>query len=289
MLKLGTNRSVLAPKYPAPAETATPVIVSGNSGVDRIFFGDGLQKMFQAVRGVLPGRIGVSSIPGSPWKYRWDDPDAPDAPTAYPDAKLNIGEFDVLHLTNYSGAFNPGANINEDVSYGRKWINHAWANGRGGLGAETLLWSTWATSSGDVVAASQSRIAAYELIQDQSIAACPPGQKIPRVIPGSLVWLRFYRDTVAGTAPSATFYQDLFLPNDNFHQSNNGEYVNMLMFLAGVFGIDPKLCPRQGFGKDVNNVARVPPTEAEVTYIRHVVKDVLAAYPRSGIDTSGWS
>ena len=272
MLTLGTNRTYLSPKFRTPTPAASPLVVSGNSGIDRIFFYDGVDIFLEATTGISDPPIEVSCIPGSSWSYRWDNDTT---------AKTQMALYDVLHSTNGSGWANAGGVYANEFAIALTWAQHAWENGRGGLGAETVWWATWARQDGDVGADYQQRFKAWPELMDYCNAQMPFGQKPTRIIPGSWIWHRIWEDQANALTPTATFYDDLFAVGDPFHQSDVGEYLNTIVNLSCLYGIDPLTFP-------TSIPSRTPPTETERLYMCAVIKSIVSNFPRAGVDTSGW-
>lgn len=111
------------------------VIQSGHSLTDPI--PDPLQAMIRA-GGWRGDTVALSTIPGSPMDWRWNNPPG----YGLPDARHAIGDYDVLVLTERVSV-NGTIQWHNSLDQALIWFNHASSNGKGGKGAETVLYATW--------------------------------------------------------------------------------------------------------------------------------------------------
>jgi hypothetical protein len=225
------------------------VALSGHSLTDAVEWP--LKAMVQAVGGPPDGEsIDRSTTPGSTMKYRWQ----PDSPMDI-DAKLGMAKYDTLVLTERVPV-RSAIMWEETEKYALLWFEHAWKNGNGGRGAETILYASWiGVSSG-------------------------PGNEDPndmpdeRQIPWPLIFAAIYDAMVAGTAPGITALSDLF--EDDIHPNRKGAYPIALAHFAVIYGRDPRSIPimrgEEGW-----------PSREQQEWMQTVVWDVLSAFPDSGL------
>lgn len=270
--------------YRTPCPLNTPIIHSGNSLTDGIFQGGsephyGINYMLNQYAGSTVGANAKSTIPGSKLNYRWEQP------TDAPDARLNIDDYAVLCITDLYSVLEADAWAGGQESLPGEtylWVDHAWTNGNSGAGAETFLWCTHvATDDADQEASYQKNFEIWAAIQDYCNSRKPAGQKPVRLIPGSWLWHKFFTDQQNGLTPTATWYDDLFV--DPIHQNDLSHYLQTVLHIACLYGIDPSSLPASIPGLDP------APTTADLAYIRQSIKQVVRAVKRSGVDTSGWT
>lgn len=238
------------------AETAperslsTRVIQSGHSLTDPI--PSVLEKFIRASDG-LHMVIGRSTIPGSPMEVRWKD--APDP--SLPNARTQIGDYEILVLTERVPLSNtlPWHNSPEEAL---RWFDHAWKNGNGGKGAETILYATWIDiDSGPDFANPYNDpeghipfrdrlslefvrwIQILDFVNAERAAGSPP----MRLIPATLVMAAAYDDIAAGTAPHLSDFSQLFA--DTIHVNDAGAYLVSLAHFMVIYGRDPRELPEK--------------------------------------------
>lgn len=227
--------------------------------------------------------IKFSNIPGSPMRWRWDNA------TAYPDAKLNIDEFELLVITEAVPLL-----VNEDyfrddtLHYLDQWVAHAWAKGNGGKGAEVMLYSSWIWwrhSDGvpdydhEADVPFRERLdrdgARWERMQDNANANRPEGMPPIYMIPGHRLMMRLYDDIAAGRAPGLTSIGDVFM--DDIHLNGLGQYAITCLVYAVIYQRDPKELP---------NRLAVPDdtlTPEQARYFKEIAWDVARSYRRTGV------
>jgi hypothetical protein len=259
------------------------VALSGHSLTDAVEWP--LKAMVQAVGGPPDGEsIDRSTTPGSTMKYRWQ----PDSPMDI-DAKLGMAKYDTLVLTERVPV-RSAIMWEETEKYALLWFEHAWKNGNGGRGAETILYASWiGVSSGpgneDPNDMPDERQIPFrerlelEMGSWQEVAGLvnrkrPEGSPAMRVIPGPLIFAAIYDAMVAGTAPGITALSDLF--EDDIHPNRKGAYPIALAHFAVIYGRDPRSIPimrgEEGW-----------PSREQQEWMQTVVWDVLSAFPDSGL------
>ena len=276
-----------ASQHPDANRLASPlaakVIHSGNSGTDPIFTGgvggkSGIRTSIEQVAGADVSGHAKSTIPGSPMRYRWENA------TAYPDARLNIGEFEILVITANSGdtsisAYPPTRDGLPAEAF--VWVDHAWRNGNSGAGAEVFFWCPWARLDGLGLTEEYDHILSlWALMQDYANARLMSGRKPVRVIPGAWLWRQFWMDQQAGVAPTPTWHHDLF--TDAFHQNSKSAYIQTILHIACIHGVDPRSLPTSIAGMDA-----LSPQEYD--YVMARMKQVVGSVKRAGVDASAWS
>ena len=274
--------------HPGFARTPSPlgakIVHSGNSLTDCIFVGGtwpdvGINNLVKQYSPDSTPLNYKSTIPGSSMAYRWAA-----SAEATPDAKATMGDYDVLVITDNSGNFNTNsypptqAQIPADALL---WADLAWTIGRGGLGAEVMLWCPWArTDVANIPAQYEVRFTLWPQIQDYCNSNLPAGRKKINLIPGAWLWYEFYKDQQAGTAPTLTWYDDLYV--DEVHPTDAGRYISAALHMACIYGIDPTLIP-----PSLPGVTAL--TSPQLAYVRAKIKQVVTAVKRSGVDTSTWA
>jgi hypothetical protein len=237
------------------------------------FGSQGVKNLVDAYNGSAVTVWGKSTTPGSPMSFRWANP------TAAPDARLDIDDYSVLIITDIYTAFlttsfpPTQAALPADFN---QWAQHAWTAGRGGLGAETLLWSTWIPQdSVNYEAEWQRNLLLWAQMQDYANARRPNGQKPVRLIPGTGVFYKIWQDR-------PDFYDSLYSDNIHFYEDTPGPYIVNLLVASCVYGIDPSLLPASIPGMGALSAP-------DLAYVRGVIRDVVRATPRSGVNTSTWA
>ena len=258
------------------------MVCSGNSGTDPLWGTPSLGKMILATRGYTPSVV-KSTVPGSSLSYRRII--GATAPITPADAWRDIASYGVLQITDNSKL--DDLVDHEELRY---WADRAWALGAGGAGAEILVWMpqpSYGRTTG-LAAAFPDHLAwiaelkrHYRAAVDYCNVRMPLGKKPIRIIPGLWVFEQFYKDQVAGVAPTATWYDDLHV--DDFHmQANMGSYIVSALHAACLFGVDPAVIPATVNGYTCSDAAYVKGT------IRNVLMGTDAA-DVAGLDVSLWS
>ena len=265
-----------------PTPLGDPVIHSGHSLVD-IYMNVGgwpglisrFLEAYQAGLGVTHKR---SVIPGSSMEWRWQNPSSINPPYD-DDARTNIANYKVLLITENNSLIN-----SQDAhQWFLTWCQHAWANGDGGNGAETILYACW-RGRDDVGVGSwtawrgflDSDDAGWQAKADLANANVPTGQKPVFIMPGHQIWARIYDDIQAGLVPGVSNIQDLF--SDGVHPNVLGAWPIMLAQVLMIHHLDIREI-------DIRDVGQTPtvPTVAQHEYFRNVVWEVLHAYEGSGL------
>lgn len=258
------------------------VVQSGHSLTDPIV--PMLDAMVATIgRGAARGRlIDRSTIPGSPMDWRWNN-----RPGYLPDARHDIGRYEVLVLTERVPLSNT-LPWHESEAMALRWFTHAWTQGNGGRGAETILYATWVhTDSGPGFANPYNdpdghltfrdrlprEMAQWQGIADHVNARRPAGAPQMRVIPGPLLMTAVADAVAAGQAPGLRRIEDLF--SDTIHLNAWGSYLIALAHLAVIYGQDPRALPDRLAG------AEVPPAQT-AAWMREQVHEVLRTYPDAG-------
>lgn len=290
------RRSVLAGLAALPVLATTPlyaapvqrpfnlrVVMSGHSLTDPI--PEPLDILVKAVagdqsRGML---IDKSTIPGSPAEHRWQT-----TPIEPVDAKRDIGKYDLLVLTERVPVRSTLQWHNAD-KIALAWFEHAWKNGKGGQGAETILYASWISvisgpGNEDKWDMPDERLipfrerldlemTAWQQIADHVNNNRPAGSPPMRVIPGPKIMGAVFDAIQSGTAPDLTSMKELF--EDDIHVNAMGTYVITLAHYAVIYGRDPREIP---------NLRGKPgwPSHEQADWMKALVWDVLRAYPDSG-------
>lgn len=272
------------PGFPRPFDLN--VIQSGHSLTDPIV------PMLDAIVAAAGGRSGLrridrSTVPGSPMDLRWNNRNP-----GLPDARERIADYDVLVLTERVPLSNTVQwHASEEMAL--RWFAHAWAEGSGGAGAETILYATWVpVDSGpdrdnvhnDPEAHIPFRerlpleMARWEAIRAHVNANRPTGAPQMRMIPGPLVLDAVAEATAAGNAPGLDRIDALF--SDDIHLTDAGAYLIALAHYAVIYGRDPRDLPAR-IGKPGQ------PAQELSVWMRDLVWRVVRAYPGAGLDGVG--
>jgi hypothetical protein len=259
------------------------VVMSGHSLTDPIT--TPLSAMIEAVGGAATdGKIDSSSIPGSPAEDRWST--TLDLPV---NARRDIANYDLLVLTERVPVRST-LQYHHSHDIALTWFTHAWQNGSGGKGAETVYyasWISWQSGPGndDKYDLPDEQLIPFrerldlEMGDWQDIANFvnknrPAGSPAMRVIPGPKVMAALYDAIAAGQAPGLTAMGELF--EDNIHPNGIGAYPITLAHYAVMYGRDPH---------EVPTMSGQPgwPTAAQQDWMKDLVWDVVRAYPDSGL------
>ncbi len=271
-----TDRSV-----PRPLDLR--VVMSGHSLTDPI------EPMLEAIVAAAGAgrqavhRVERSTIPGSPMDWRWDN-----RIDDMPDARTDIADYDVLVLTERVPLSNTLPWHDSD-EMALRWVRHAWDNGAGGAGAETILYATWVNIDSGPEADNPHKdperhipfrerlpleMARWEKIRAHVDANRPDGAPAMRVIPGTLIIAAAHDAIAAGVAPGLSDIADLF--KDRIHLNDAGAYLISLAHYAVIYGRDPRELPAR-IGK------RGQPEPEQSAWMRDLVWDVLNGYPAAGL------
>lgn len=235
----------------------------------------------EASRGMVIDR---STIPGSPMEHRWNnDLNLPI------DARRDIANYELLVLTERVTVLLT-IQYHQSRELALTWLEHAWKNGNGGKGAETVLYASWITlesgpdrsiegvDSEEGLLPFRQRLDVemghWEEIADYVNARLPQGCPVMQVIPGPLVMAAVHDAISAGTAPGLTQMSDLF--EDEIHVNAKGAFLIALAHFAVIYGRDPREIPA------LRGMDGWPSTEQQA-WMKSLVWEVVSAYPRSGL------
>lgn len=249
------------------------VIMSGHSLTDRLL--DPLGWMVRAAGGPA-GAVARSTIPGSPLDFRWNHRTVP------PDAREDIGDFDILVITERV-ALSSTRPWHDSDEWALRWARHAWENGAGGAGAEVLLYAGWVArhmdpqAHGDPDAALPWRerlereYAWWLEILGHVNANRPEGAPVMRMIPASMVLAAAHDAFEGGQAPAGLDGMEAFF-RDDIHPSTLGAYLVAMTHFAVIYRRDPAELP-------------VPPRIDRVvwSWMAGLVQTVVRAHPETGV------
>lgn len=271
-----------APASAAERDLNARVIQSGHSLTDPI---PPILKRMVNWAGGKDARIALSSTPGSPMEWRWEHP------TARPDARLDIAEYEVMVQTERVPLSNT-LPWHSSEKFALQWFNHAWTKGNDGKGAQTILYATWV----DIDSGPNSsnpyndpegnipwrerlplEIARWEQIADYVNANRPAGSPVMPVIPGTQIMAAIYDGIADGSAPVLKDISDLF--DDNIHINDIGAYAISLAHYAVIYGRDPR-----GVPADVGQPN--PPSQELARWLQDIVWKTVTEYERSGVGPS---
>jgi hypothetical protein len=291
------RRSVVAGLAALPALAVAPlraepvqrpynlrIVMSGHSLTDSL--PRPLEVLVKAAGGAetIGMLIDRSTIPGSPAEMRWDT-----KPIEPVDAKRDIANYDLLVLTERVPV-RPTLKYHNADTIALAWFEHAWKNGRGGKGAETVYYASWIS----IVSGPGSQdewddqwerdtpfrerldleMESWQAIIDHVNANRSPGSPAMRAIPGPKIMAAVYDAIQAGSAPGLSHMQDLF--DDTIHPNDLGAYLISVAHFAVIYGRDPRTIP---------NVRGEPgwPSAEQQDWMKALVWEVVSAYPDSGL------
>ena len=224
--------------------------------------------------------IHARTIPGSPMRWRWDHA------TDYPDAKLNIDEFELLVITESVPLTTNEEYFRDDTLHHLGlWVDHAWAQGNRGKGAEVMLYSTWTGLQDPGPGQDQAGIpfrerleqdgVRWERMQDNANANRPQGMPPVYMIPGHRLMLRLYDDISAGAAPGLASIKEVF--EDDIHLNDLGRYAITCLVYAVIYQRDPRELP------DRLAVPGDTLSREQARYFKKIAWEVARTYHRSGV------
>jgi hypothetical protein len=238
----------------------------------------------ETMRGTKPhDTVRNSTIPGSPLHWRWSNA------TDYPDARKDIGDFELL-VTTEAVPLIPYEEVFQEytLDFLDRWVAHTWNNGNGGKGAEMMLYSSWPylNKSGippdfDVEASIPYRQrldldgTRWERIQDHANANRPDGMPLIYMIPGHRLIMRIYDDIKAAKAPGLTSINDIFA--DDIHLNDKGQYAITALVYAVIYQRNPRELP------DKLAVPEDTLSSAQAHYFKTIAWEVATGYNRSGV------
>lgn len=253
------------------------VIQSGHSLTDPI--PEKLAVMLRA-SGVSTPVVARATTPGSPMDWRWDHP-------TNPDARAKIGDYDLLVLTERVPLSNTLPYHNSEKT-ALKWFEHAWTEGKGGKGAETVLYATWVSIKSGPDAENpykdpegnvpwRERIpleaARWEQIADYVNEHRPEGSPAMRTIPGPQIIAAMDEAIREGKAPGLKDISELF--SDDIHVNSAGAYLIALAHFAVIYGRDPRPLP--------DRVDPHDPRPDLAAFMQELVWRVVTGYERAGL------
>lgn len=230
-----------------------------------------------------PQRITKSTIPGSPMEIRWRDGLHP----ADADARRDIADYDVLVVTERV-SLSTTLPWHDSEGYALRYFENSWSRGRGGEGAETILYASWidVKSGPDAVDWNNDpevhipfrerlplEMARWQQIADYVNENRPEGSPRMRVIPGPLIMAAVYDAIAAGTAPGLTSIEQLF--GDTIHVNETGAYLIALAHFGVIYNRDPRMVPSR-----IGGMGPANPATAE--WMKELVHEVLLDYPDAG-------
>jgi hypothetical protein len=291
------RRAVLAGLAALPAIAATPLradparrpfnlrmVMSGHSLTDPI--PDPLEAIVKAAggnetRGMVIDR---STIPGSAMEFRWNHEMDLEI-----DARRDIADYELLVLTERVTVL-ATIQYHDSLDWAVRWVKHAWENGNGGKGAETVLYASWidlesgpdkeiyGKDTEEGLLPFRQRLD-VELGHWEDIAAhvnanLPSGCPVVRMIPGPKVMAAVYDAIEAGSAPGLSRIEDIF--EDDIHVNAKGAFLIALAHFAVIYGRDPREIPA------LRGEPGWPSAEQQ-EWMKSLVWDVCRAYPGSGL------
>ncbi len=280
-LGFGSSRTASAETKRPPRPLNSRVIQSGHSLTDPIV--PELEPLVRAngAKEVLGMRMDLSTIPGSPMEWRWNN-------TSVPDARHDIAGYDVLVLTERV-ALSGTMPWHASEDFALRFFTNAWTNGNGGKGAETVLYASWVpVDSGpdttfphadpDKFIPFRERLdremVSWEQICDSVNAVRPDGSPAMTMIPGPLVMAALYDAIKAGTVPGINRIEDIFF--DEIHINKVGAVMIAFAHYAVIYGRDPRDLPSRIGAASAGSVATAD-------WMKAMVWDVVSGYARSGL------
>lgn len=250
------------------------IIMSGHSLTDPIPMP--LRAMALAAGAMQDVVVDGSTIPGSPMDWRWAHP-------ATPDAKTDIGRYDVLVLTERVPLSNT-LPYHNSPAVALTWLENSWRHGADGRGAQTILYSSWVEIDSGPDAENPHgdderhipwrerlplEFARWMEIADYVNANLPEGAAPMRIIPATLVFAAAYDEIIAGKAPGFSEIADLFL--DNIHVNWKGAYLAALPHYAVIYDRDPR-----GLPTTIGLPVSVTPEQG--LWMQELVRDVVTTF-----------
>ncbi len=269
----GSCADTVAPVPPQPLNRR--IILSGHSLTDPVR--DPLVAMIRAAGGHV-GTVALSTIPGSPLDWRWNNR------TARPDALNDIADFDVLVTTERVSLSNtrPWHNSDDEAL---RWARHAWTHGAGGRGAEVLLYATWVSlDTGPAFAGTGSdpdaglpwrerlgrEYEGWQAIAAHVNANRPAHAPPMRIIPATSLMAAVHDAIASGATPGLNDIGELFI--DDIHLSPLGAWLVALCHFAVIFARDPR---------ELRLPPRLDPLLGE--WLADLVWDVVTSDPLTGV------
>ena len=227
-----------------------------------------------------------STQPGSPMKWRRENPGTPDA-------FGSIGDYELLVVTENNANWpeslfpNPGWETdgrNQRREELRIWLDNAWTNGNGGAGTPLIYYTCWPAHGDFAPAASwRARLEADEVewLARVTYAEANKTTSAPtiRVVPGNAMMMRLWDDAEAGNIPGiadgAAFLASAGWWADTVHPAGYGDLLMAYLHIYTIHGVDPATLPYTGMGLTHE------PDATLHAYMASVVKDVVDNYARA--------
>jgi hypothetical protein len=256
-----------------PRPFTARVIQSGHSLTDTI--PAVLERMIGAAGGP-DVRVARSTVPGSTMEYRWQKT------LVAPDAKAEIGNYEVLVLTERVSLPGP-MEWHDSRGLALRWFNHAWENGHGGRGAETILYATWVGIQGEDWDTERHipwrerlllEAGRWKQILDHVNAHRTAGSPPMRLIPGTQIIIEVNDKIAAGAAPGLKNVAELF--TDGIHLSDTGTYLIGLAHYAVIYGRDPRGLPNAVGLKN-------PPSPELAAWMQELVWGIVTSTDGTGL------
>ncbi|MBD3239656.1 MAG: hypothetical protein GF331_03655 [Chitinivibrionales bacterium] len=222
--------------------------------------------------GVPFDNYGASTIPGSSLEWRWNNP------TAYPDARQDIGDWGLLCITESGalGTWDDPTDVSGSSDKLSLFVNNAWENGNNGNGAPTLLWTHW-RSIDDSYGPFRQLLDDYEPLWEEmaeyATENSPPGAPPVYLIPGHRMMARLYDDIALGLVPGISDISEFF--SDDIHLDTIGRYAAAMIHYACIFNKTPVGLPND-LGEGV-----IPSDLAD--YLQSMIWEVVTTYAWTGV------
>lgn len=270
-----------------PWSMGTTYILSGHSLTDTVISQPWPGRLTEAVMRDPAGdysQLKKATIPGSFISWRWNNPESGgDQAAQWPE---DMGRYEGLIITTAVPLqADDAVRQTDQVEWLKMAVDHAWANGAGGAGAPTLLYTTWAHLAPEPTVphpedgrSFRERLdldePRWEAMQDFVNDDRPAGQAPLYLIPGHRLMMRIADDIEAGTAPFGAI-GDIFA--DNIHPNDIGAYALTLLHYACIYGRDPAAyLPDRLVDQDTLSAA-------QAAYFKRIVPEVVTGYARTGL------
>lgn len=276
---------------PGPTRAAWPmgttIVLSGHSLTDAVMSHPWPGRLTEAVMLDPAGdfsQLKKATIPGSFIHWRWNNPEpSNDQSAQWPE---HMDRYQGLVITTAVPLYADDATRqSEQVDWLKRAADDAWANGNGGRGAPTLLFTSWTQLQADPSEPHpedglpfRERLnrdePRWEAMQDFVNDNRPAGQAPLYLIPGHRLMMRVFDDIEAGTAPFGSI-REIF--EDDIHPNANGNYALALLHYACIYGRDPAAYLP-------NRLADSDSLSAEqAEYFKRIVAEIVTGYARTGL------
>jgi len=281
----GPRPPVDGPRTPWPM--GTTIVLSGHSLTDAVMSHPWPGRLTEAVMLDPAGdfsQLKKATIPGSFISWRWNnrEPDT-DQSAQWPE---DMGRHGGLVITTAVPLYADDATRQRDqVDWLKRAADDAWANGNGGRGAPTLLFTTWTQLEAEPTEPHpedhlpfRERLnrdePRWEAMQDFVNDNRPAGQEPLYLIPGHRLMMRIVDDIAAGTAPFGSI-REIF--EDTIHPNDVGNYAVTLLHYACIYGRDPAAYLPDALA-DSDSLSA-----AQAEYFKRIVAEVVTSYERTGL------